>query len=71
MLGTVTQLFLFTDTTWADPFVPTLEGQYILKNIVLVSAALTIGATVRGGGLVDDPEVLEFAIGRVTPTDSG
>ena len=71
MLGTVTPLFLFTDITWADPFVPTLEGQYILKNIVLVSAALTIGATVRGGGLVDDPEVLEFAIGRVTPTDSG
>lgn len=69
MLGTVTPLFLFTDITWADPFVPTLEGQYILKNIVLVSAALTIGATVRGGGLVDDPEVLEFATGRVPPTD--
>lgn len=71
MLGTVTPLFLFTDITWADPFVPTLEGQYILKNIVLVSAALTIGATVRGGGLVDDPEVLEFAITRVPPIDSG
>ena len=59
MLGTVTPLFLFPDLTWSDPFVPTLEGQYILKNIVLVSAALTIGATVRGGGLVDDPKVLE------------
>jgi len=59
MFGTVTPLFLFPDLTWSDLFVPTLEGQYILKNIVLVSAALTIGATVRGGGLVDDPEVLE------------
>lgn len=61
MLGTVTPLFLFPSVTWSDPLVPTLEGQYILKNIVLVSAALTIGATVRGGGLVDDPEVLDAA----------
>ena len=59
MFGTVTPLFLFTDVTWSDVLVPTLEGQYILKNIVLVSAALTIGATVRGGGLIDDPDVLE------------
>ena len=55
MLGTVTPLLLFPEVTWSQPFVPTLEGQYILKNIVLVSAALTIGATVRGGRIVDDP----------------
>ncbi len=61
MFGTVTPLFLFPDVTWSDVLVPTLEGQYILKNIVFVAAALTIGATVRGGGLVDDPEVLEAA----------
>jgi uncharacterized membrane protein YphA (DoxX/SURF4 family) len=61
MLGTVTPLFLFPDVTWSQLFVPTLEGQYILKNIVLVSAALAIGATVRGGGLIDDPEALEAA----------
>jgi uncharacterized membrane protein YphA (DoxX/SURF4 family) len=59
MLGAVTPLFLFPELTWSQPFVPTLEGQYILKNIVVVSAALTIGAAVRGGGLVDDPEVLD------------
>lgn len=56
MLGAVTPLFLFPEVTWSQLLVPTLEGQYILKNIVLVSAALTIGATVRGGGLIDDPE---------------
>ena len=61
MMGTVTPLFLFPDVTWSQLLVPTLEGQYILKNLVLVSAALTIGATARGGGLVDDPEVLEAA----------
>ena len=37
------------------PFVLTLEGQYIVKNLVLVSAGLVIGATVRGGGLRSDP----------------
>ena len=58
MVGAVTPLFLFPELTWSHLLVPTLEGQYILKNIVLVSAALTIGATVRGGGLVDDPETL-------------
>lgn len=56
MVGTVTPLFLFPDVTWSAFMVPTLEGQYILKNLVLISAALTIGATVRGGRLVDDPE---------------
>lgn len=56
MLGAATPLFLFPELTWSAPFVPTLEGQYILKNLVLVSAALTIGATVRGGKLIDDPD---------------
>jgi hypothetical protein len=31
------------------PFVPTLEGQYIIKNLVLISAGIVVGATVRGG----------------------
>jgi uncharacterized membrane protein YphA (DoxX/SURF4 family) len=67
MLGAVTPLFLFPEVTWSHLFVPTLEGQYILKNIVLVSAALTIGATVRGGRLIDDPEVLD-SISERPPT---
>ena len=32
-----------------------MEGQYIIKNIVLVTAGLVIGATVRGGRVVADP----------------
>ena len=59
MLGAATPLFLFPEVTWSNLLVPTLEGQYILKNIVLVSAGLSIGATVRGGRLVDDPEALD------------
>ncbi len=52
MAGTVTPLVLFPNLVFqAEPFVPTLVGQYIIKNIVLVSAAIVVGATVRGGRL--------------------
>ncbi len=52
MPGTVLPLFLFPQETWINPpFAPTLEGQYIIKNLVLISAGLVIGATVRGGRL--------------------
>lgn len=56
MLGTLTPLILFPSQTWQVFLIsPTLEGQYIIKNIVLVSAALVIGATVRGGYVLADP----------------
>ncbi len=56
MLGTITPLFLFTSEAFTMvPVAPTLEGQYIIKNIVIVSAGIVIGATVRGGRLVADP----------------
>jgi len=58
MMGTITPLFLFPAETWtAFPIAPTLEGQYIIKNLVLVSAALVIGSQVRGGKVIADPEV--------------
>ena len=56
MLGTFTPLVLFPSETWTVfPIAPTLEGQYIIKNIVLIGAAMVIGATVRGGRLVPEP----------------
>jgi uncharacterized membrane protein YkgB len=56
MAGTFTPLVLFPAETFSVwPFVPTLEGQYIIKNIVLIGAAMVVGATVRGGGLVAEP----------------
>jgi len=30
-----------------NPLLPTLEGQYVIKNIVLITAGLVIGSTVR------------------------
>lgn len=49
MLGTITPLVLYPfETFYRFPYAPTLEGQYIIKNIVLISAGIVIGATVRG-----------------------
>src|SRR6185503_2538868 len=56
MIGTLTPLFFFPRETFTHfPWAPTLEGQYIIKNIVLVSAAIVIGATVRGGQMLPEP----------------
>ncbi len=55
MLGTLTPLVLFPEATFAQfPIAPTLEGQYIIKNLVLISAGIVIGATVRGGRLTPE-----------------
>ncbi len=39
-------LVLLPAAVWTQPLVPTLEGQYIIKNILILSAAWTI---YRGG----------------------
>lgn len=66
MLGTITPLVLFPAETFLRfPYAPTLEGQYIIKNIVLVTAGLVIGATVRGGRVVADPaRIMELSTSR-------
>jgi uncharacterized membrane protein YphA (DoxX/SURF4 family) len=52
MAGTVTPVFIFPHEVFSHfPYAPTLEGQYIIKNLVLVSAGIVVGATVRGGRL--------------------
>ncbi|MDZ4765120.1 MAG: DoxX family membrane protein [Chloroflexota bacterium] len=62
MVGTITPLFLFPAETFSVfPIAPTLEGQYIIKNVVLVSAAIVIGATVRGGNVVQYRDLAEQA----------
>ena len=57
MIGTMSPLVLFpTETFTRFPFAPTLEGQYIIKNLVLISAGLVVGATVRGGRIIEGTE---------------
>ena len=56
MAGTFTPLVLFPKETWTVfPIAPTLEGQYIIKNVVLIGAAMVVGAMVRGGRIVPEP----------------
>jgi uncharacterized membrane protein YkgB len=58
MPGTLLPLLFFPHETFVHPpYAPTLEGQYIIKNLVLISAGIVVGATVRGGKIVDEPAV--------------
>ncbi|MFI5527031.1 DoxX family protein [Kitasatospora sp. NPDC051853] len=41
MAGTAMPLVLFPAETWAAPMVGTLEGQYILKNVVLIATVVS------------------------------
>jgi len=53
MIGTFTPVFLFPEEVFSTfPFALTLKGQYIIKNLVIMSAGIVIGATVRGGKLI-------------------
>jgi uncharacterized membrane protein YphA (DoxX/SURF4 family) len=55
MVGTLLPLVFFPAETFSVfPIAPTLEGQYILKNVVIIGGAMVVGATVRGGRI--DPE---------------
>ncbi|QNK61596.1 hypothetical protein H7F33_13640 [Pedobacter sp. PAMC26386] len=48
MVGTFLPLVFFPDETFNQSLlIPTLLGQYIIKNIVLLSGGIVIGATVR------------------------
>ncbi len=48
MPGTMMPLFILPDICYTKfPFGLTLEGQYIVKNLVLISAAIVIGGSVR------------------------
>ncbi len=62
LIGAISPVFIFTTEVFKiTPIVPTLAGQYIIKDIVLISAGILIGGTVRGGKMIADPEVAEKA----------
>lgn len=57
MLGTMTPVFLFPNEVFSHiHYAPTPEGKYIIKNLVLISAGMALGATVRGGKIVPNEE---------------
>jgi uncharacterized membrane protein YphA (DoxX/SURF4 family) len=56
MPGTALPLVLLPGVVWTQfPFALTLEGQYIVKNLVLIGAGIVLGGTVRGGELSPEP----------------
>ncbi len=57
MPGTALPLVIKPDAVWTTfPYGLTLEGQYIVKNLVLIGAGLVLGGTVRGGRLDPEPD---------------
>jgi uncharacterized membrane protein YphA (DoxX/SURF4 family) len=57
MAGTMLPIFFFPAEIFTRfPYAPTLEGQYIIKNVVLIAGALVVGATVRGGRVIAHPD---------------
>ncbi|MGI9049827.1 MAG: DoxX family membrane protein [Rubrobacteraceae bacterium] len=55
MIGATSPLVIFPGEIFAGPFhAPTLVGQYIIKDVVLISAGLVLGATLRGGRIVTE-----------------
>ena len=50
MVGTFMPLVFLPEVAFQAgriPYGPTLEGQYIIKNLMIISAALVVGGTVR------------------------
>lgn len=48
MMGTFTPIFLFPHEVFTQiPYAPTLEGQYIIKNIVIISAGIVLGGALE------------------------
>lgn len=54
MPGTALPLLILPEVCYTVfPFGLTLEGQYIVKNLALISSGIVLGSTVRGGRIVN------------------
>lgn len=59
MAGTSLPLVLLPEVVWIKfPFILTLEGQYIIKNLAIIGSGIVLGGTVRGGGLVPERSMI-------------
>ena len=47
MATTLLPLFLLTSITWSGFLIPTIEGQYIIKNILIIALAINIASHVH------------------------
>jgi putative oxidoreductase len=55
LVGILAPVVVLGDRLFSGPHnAPTLQGQYVLKDVILVAAVLVVAATVRGARLTDD-----------------
>ncbi|MBP6926009.1 MAG: hypothetical protein KBC22_03055 [Candidatus Pacebacteria bacterium] len=47
MVTTFLPIVLLPDVVWQMPWTPTIEGQYIIKNVVMVALAIGIASHIR------------------------
>jgi uncharacterized membrane protein YkgB len=47
LVTTLLPLLLLPSMAWQGPFVPTLEGQYIIKNVLMMALAANLAARLR------------------------
>jgi uncharacterized membrane protein YkgB len=47
MITTFMPLFLLPEFTWSGFLVPTMEGQYIIKNVVIIALAIGLSAHIH------------------------
>ena len=47
MVTTFMPLFILLEATWGGFLVPTMEGQYIIKNLLIIAAAITVGSNLQ------------------------
>ena len=48
MITTTLPLIILPSYSWQSAFVPTLDGQYIIKNLILISLACSILVNTKG-----------------------
>lgn len=68
LVGILSPLVLLPGRLFAGPaHAPTLEGQYVLKDVILVAAVLVVATTLRGGRIAPGDHSAR-AVGRALDT---
>lgn len=68
MLGAISPLVLFPGELFAGPsHAPTLAAQYIVKDVVLVTAGMVIAATWTGARIVAEPRSMRSSLRARAP----
>ncbi len=68
MIGAMSPLVLFPGELFVGPLhAPTLVAQYIVKDIILVAAAMVIASTWTGARIVAEPKSMKSTLRTRTP----